>query len=74
MDFKWGSKTQKVTSWEAKTHMAPFWRENHLVETQKQKTSYKGELMTWRTKMQARVQGNVQLKSSICFKWVQISS
>jgi hypothetical protein len=30
----------------------------------------KGELMIWRTKMQARVQGGVQttLKDSICFK------
>jgi hypothetical protein len=28
------------------------------------------ELMIWRTKMQARV----QLKDSICFKWVQIVS
>jgi hypothetical protein len=29
-----------------------------------------GELMVWRTKMQA----SVQLKDSICFKWVQIGS
>jgi hypothetical protein len=28
----------------------------------------KGELMIWRTKMQARVQGSVQLKDSIYFK------
>jgi hypothetical protein len=32
------------------------------------------ELMIWRTKMQARVQDKVQLKDSICFKWVQIGS
>jgi hypothetical protein len=36
--------------------------------------SQKGELMTWKTKMQANVQGMVQLKDSICFKWVQIGS
>jgi hypothetical protein len=28
--------------------------------------------MMWRTKMQVRVQGRVQFKDSICFKWVQI--
>jgi hypothetical protein len=33
-----------------------------------QKFLLKGELMIWRTKMQARVQGMVQLKDSICFK------
>jgi hypothetical protein len=30
--------------------------------------------MIWRTKMQAKVQAKVQLKDSICFKWVQIGS
>jgi hypothetical protein len=34
----------------------------------------KKELMIQRTKMQARVQGMVQLKDSICLKWVQIGS
>jgi hypothetical protein len=38
------------------------------------KKSSQGELMIWRTKMQARIQGRVQLKDSIRFKWVQISS
>jgi hypothetical protein len=33
-----------------------------------------GELTIWRTKMQARVQGRVQLKDSICSKCVQIGS
>jgi hypothetical protein len=33
-----------------------------------------GELMIWRTKMQARVQGMVQFKDSVCFKLVQIAS
>jgi hypothetical protein len=28
--------------------------------------------MIWRTKIQAKVQGKVELKDSICFKWVQI--
>jgi len=35
--------------------MAPFWRENQLVQTPKKK-KFKGELMIWRTKMLARVQ------------------
>jgi hypothetical protein len=30
--------------------------------------------MNWRTKMQAKVHGKVELEDSICFKWVQISS
>jgi len=30
--------------------------------------------MIWRIEMQARVQGKVQLKDSICFKWVHIGS
>jgi hypothetical protein len=38
------------------------------------KKEHQGELMIWRTKMQARVQGTVQLKDSVCFKWVQIGS
>ncbi len=33
-----------------------------------QKTVLKGELLIWRTKNQARDQGTVQLKDSICFK------
>ncbi len=49
-----------------------FWRENQLVWTQK--TVLKGELLIWRTKNQARDQGTVQLKDSICFKSVQIGS
>jgi hypothetical protein len=32
------------------------------------KKDLKGYLMIWRTKMQARIQGRVQLKDSICFK------
>jgi hypothetical protein len=36
--------------------------------TQKKKEKLKGELLIWRTKVQARVQGKVQLKDSICFK------
>jgi hypothetical protein len=39
-----------------------------------QKTVQKGELLIWRTKNQARDQGTVQLKDSICFKSVQIGS
>jgi hypothetical protein len=33
-----------------------------------QKTVLKGELLIWRTKNEARDQGTVQLKDSICFK------
>ncbi len=39
-----------------------------------QKIVLKGELLIWRTKNEARVQGIVQLKDSICFKSVQIGS
>jgi hypothetical protein len=39
-----------------------------------EKTVLKGELLIWRTKNQARDQGIVQLKDSICFKLVQIGS
>jgi len=39
-----------------------------------QKTVLKGELVIWRTNNQARDQGTVQLKDSICFKSVQIGS
>jgi len=38
------------------------------------KTVLKGEILIWRTKNQARDQGRVQLKDSICFKIVQIGS
>jgi hypothetical protein len=38
------------------------------------KTVLKRELLSWRTKNQARDQGTVQLKDSICFKSVQIGS
>jgi hypothetical protein len=39
-----------------------------------QNKSSKWELIIWRHKVQTRVQGKVQLKGSICFKWVQIGS
>jgi hypothetical protein len=40
-----------------------------------QKKELKRELMMWRTKMQqTKVRSRVQLKDSICFKWVQIGS
>jgi hypothetical protein len=39
-----------------------------------QKTVLNGELLIWRTKNQARDQGTVQLKDSICFNSVQIGS
>jgi hypothetical protein len=39
-----------------------------------QKTVQKGELLIWRTKNQAKDQGTVELKDSICFKSVQIGS
>jgi hypothetical protein len=38
------------------------------------KTMVKGELLIWRSKNQARDQGIVQLKDSICLKSVQIGS
>jgi hypothetical protein len=38
------------------------------------KTVLKGELLIWRRKTEARDEGIVQLKDSICFKSVQIGS
>jgi hypothetical protein len=52
--------------------MAPVLEGNPVVWTKK--TVLKGELLIWRTKNQARDQGTVQLKDSICFKSVQIGS
>jgi len=61
MTFRWESKTKK---WhiKAKPTWHHFWRENQLFWTKTKEL--KGELMIWRTKMQARVQGKVQLKES----------
>jgi hypothetical protein len=39
-----------------------------------QKTVLKRDLLTWRTKNQARDQGIVHIKDSICFNSVQIGS
>jgi hypothetical protein len=39
-----------------------------------QKTVLKEEILIWRTKNQARDQGTLQLRDSICFKSVQIGS
>jgi hypothetical protein len=39
-----------------------------------QKTVLKRELLIWRTNNDARDQGMVQLKDSICFKSVEIGS
>jgi hypothetical protein len=57
--------------------MAPIWRENQLVWIVDPKNELKWrELMILKNpkNMQARVQGKVQLKDPICFKWVQIGS
>jgi hypothetical protein len=69
--FRQGSKTKKWQI-EAKPTWHLFWRENQLVWTKK--TVLKGDLLIWRTKNEARDQGIVQLKDSICFKSVQIGS
>jgi hypothetical protein len=69
--FRQGSKTKKWQI-EAKPTWHLFWRENQIGLDQK--TVLKGELLIWRTKNQARDQGRVQLKDSICFKSVQIGS
>jgi hypothetical protein len=47
-------------------------KKNQLVQTKK--IVLKGELLIRRTKNQARDQGTVQLKDSICVKSVQIGS
>jgi hypothetical protein len=46
--------------------MAPFL--GGRINWFKPKKELKGKLMVWRTKMQAKVSGKVQLKDSICFK------
>jgi hypothetical protein len=61
-----------------KTYMTPFWRENKLVKTQKEGGGGGGgggdkaqkRAHDLENQMQGRVQGKVQLKDSICFKWV----
>jgi hypothetical protein len=69
--FRQGSKTKK---WQikAKPTCHLFWRERSTGLDQR--TVLKWELLIWRTKNQARDQGTVQLKDSICFKSVQIGS
>jgi hypothetical protein len=52
--------------------MAPFLEGKSIGSDQK--TVLKGELLIWRTKNQARVEGILQLKDSICFNSVQIGS
>jgi hypothetical protein len=64
-------QNQKSDKLRLNLHGTIFGRGNQLVQTKKE---LKGELMVWRTKMQAKVQGKVQLKDSICFKCVQIGS
>jgi len=52
--------------------MAPFLRGKSIgsnPQKKGKKKELKGqEFMIWRTKMQAKVQGKVELKDSICFK------
>ncbi len=50
-----------------KTYMAPFWKENQLVLDPK--NELKGELVIWRTKMQARVQLNDSLGFQMTPNW-----
>jgi hypothetical protein len=42
--------------------------ERKLIALNPKEKSLKGEFMIWKTKMQTRVQGTVQLKDSIGFK------
>jgi hypothetical protein len=53
--------------------MAPV-LEGKSIGLDPKKTVLKGELLIWRTKNQARDQGIVHLKNSICFNEVQIGS
>jgi hypothetical protein len=52
--------------------MAPVLEGNSIDSDRK--TVLQGELLIWRTKNQAKAQGTVQLKDSICFKSVEIGS
>jgi hypothetical protein len=64
--FRRRSKTKK-----RQTEAEPTW---HLFWTKKFKKLLKGELLFWKSENQARDQGIVRLKDSICFKSVQIGS
>jgi hypothetical protein len=64
--FRRWSKTNK-----RQTEAEPTW---HLFWTENLKKLLKGELLFWKSKNQARDQGTVRLKDSICFKSVQIGS
>jgi hypothetical protein len=64
--FRRRSKTKKQ-----QTEAEPTW---HLFWTENKKKLLKGELLFWKSKNQARDQGTVRLKDSICFKSVQIGS
>jgi hypothetical protein len=67
MAFKWGSKTKK---WQIEAKSTWHHIGGKSIGLKKKKLRSKGELVIWRTKMQARV----ELKDSICFKWVQIGA
>jgi hypothetical protein len=63
--FRQGSKNKKWQI-EAKPTMAPVLEGKSLGLDQN--TVLQGELLIWRTKNEARDQGMIQLKDSICFK------
>jgi hypothetical protein len=65
-----GFKTKK---WQIEANLAPV-LEGKSIGLDRIKTLLKGELLIWRTKNQARDEGIVQLKDSICFKSILIGS
>jgi hypothetical protein len=71
MVFRWGCKTKR---WQIEAKPTWHYFRGKINWFRPKTKSSKGELMIWRTKMQSRVQGRLQLKDSICYKWVQIGS
>ncbi len=69
--FRWRSKTKK---WQIGLNLFGTIMEGISIGSVFFFKELNGELMIWRTKMQARVQGMVQFKDSVCFKLVQIAS
>jgi len=70
MTFRWRSKTKK---WQIGLNLFGTILEGKSIGSVFFLKELNEELIIWRTKMQARDQGMVQFKDSVCFKLVQIA-
>jgi hypothetical protein len=73
MAFRWGPRPKYFKS-RLNLHGTILEGRSIGSDQKKIKELKRRELMIWETNMQARVQGMVQLKNSICSKLVQIGS